>query len=81
MSDWPPASTAFIKLEQGKPAADRTRHATGDLCLCLCLCKCSDKLYAGRKSNIEKFAGAVETFTMEAMMGDGKALQVPALEC
>lgn len=33
---------------------------------------------AGRKSRIESFAGAVETFTIEAMMGDGKALQVCA---
>lgn len=30
---------------------------------------------AGRKSRIEKFAGSVETFTIEGMMGDGKALQ------
>ena len=30
---------------------------------------------AGRKSNIEKFAGAVQSYTIEAMMGDGKALQ------
>ncbi|HVK40227.1 MAG TPA: proline--tRNA ligase [Candidatus Kapabacteria bacterium] len=29
----------------------------------------------GRKSNIEKFAGAVHSYTIEAMMGDGKALQ------
>ena len=29
----------------------------------------------GRKSNIEKFAGAVASYTIEAMMGDGKALQ------
>lgn len=29
----------------------------------------------GRKSNIEKFAGAVWSYTIEAMMGDGKALQ------
>jgi prolyl-tRNA synthetase len=29
----------------------------------------------GRKSESERFPGAVETFTMEAMMGDGKALQ------
>lgn len=29
----------------------------------------------GRKSNIEKFAGAVSSYTIEAMMGDGKALQ------
>lgn len=29
----------------------------------------------GRKSEIEKFAGAEATYTIEAMMGDGKALQ------
>lgn len=29
----------------------------------------------GRKSNIERFAGAVRTYTIEAMMGDKKALQ------
>ncbi len=32
-------------------------------------------LTVGRKSNSEKFAGAVETFSIEAMMGDKKALQ------
>ncbi|XP_010060558.2 proline--tRNA ligase, chloroplastic/mitochondrial [Eucalyptus grandis] len=30
---------------------------------------------AGRKSNIERFAGADRTYTIEAMMGDRKALQ------
>ncbi len=30
---------------------------------------------AGRKSEAEKFAGAAATFTVEAMMGDGRALQ------
>lgn len=29
----------------------------------------------GRKSRIEKFAGALRSYTIEAMMGDGKALQ------
>ncbi len=29
----------------------------------------------GRKSQIEKFAGAVRSYTIEAMMGDGRALQ------
>jgi len=29
----------------------------------------------GRKSDTEKFAGAEETYTIEAMMGDGRALQ------
>ncbi|KAL7003467.1 Proline--tRNA ligase, chloroplastic/mitochondrial [Sarracenia purpurea var. burkii] len=30
---------------------------------------------AGRKSKVETFAGASKTYTIEAMMGDGKALQ------
>jgi prolyl-tRNA synthetase len=30
---------------------------------------------AGRKTDSERFAGAVETYSIEAMMGDGKALQ------
>ena len=40
---------------------------------------CEDKLaipvYAGRKSDKEKFAGAQATYSVEAMMQDGKALQ------
>lgn len=32
--------------------------------------------HAGRKSRIESFAGANATFTIEAMMGDRRALQV-----
>ena len=31
---------------------------------------------AGRKSAGERFAGAVETLTLEALMGDGRALQI-----
>jgi prolyl-tRNA synthetase len=30
---------------------------------------------AGRKTDSERFAGAVDTYSIEAMMGDGKALQ------
>ena len=30
---------------------------------------------AGRKSELEKFAGAVHTYSIEGMMQDGKALQ------
>ena len=33
-------------------------------------------VFAGQKSEKEKFAGAVDTFSMEAMMHDGKALQM-----
>ncbi len=40
--------------------------ACDDLCM---------HVFAGRKSNSEKFAGAVETWGIEAMMPDGKALQ------
>ena len=34
---------------------------------------------AGRKSRIESFAGAKVTYTIEGMMGDGRALQVRLL--
>ena len=33
-------------------------------------------VFSGQKSEKEKFAGAVDTFSMEAMMHDGKALQM-----
>ncbi|MCD6454789.1 MAG: proline--tRNA ligase [Candidatus Aminicenantes bacterium] len=33
------------------------------------------KVYAGKKSDREKFAGALATYTVEALMPDGKALQ------
>jgi prolyl-tRNA synthetase len=33
-------------------------------------------VYPGRKTESEKFAGALMTFTMEALMGDAKALQM-----
>ncbi len=35
----------------------------------------------GRKSSIESFAGANRTYTIEAMMGDRKALQVGLQLC
>ena len=34
---------------------------------------------AGRKSRLESFAGADTTYTIEAMMGDGRALQAREL--
>ncbi len=34
---------------------------------------------AGRKSSSESFAGANVTYTIEAMMGDRRALQVAAI--
>ena len=43
-----------------------------------CLCRMLPDIgfYAGRKSRIESFAGANITYTIEAMMGDRRALQV-----
>ena len=35
----------------------------------------------GRKSRLESFAGADCTYTIEAMMGDKRALQVTLLTC
>jgi hypothetical protein len=35
----------------------------------------------GRKSRLESFAGANSTYTIEAMMGDKRALQVTLIGC
>lgn len=35
----------------------------------------------GRKSHLESFAGANSTYTIEAMMGDKRALQVTLIGC
>ncbi len=37
--------------------------------------ECAMPVIAGRKSESEKFAGAGETYSIEALMGDGRALQ------
>src|SRR5450755_231653 len=68
---WQEGHTAHRTIED---AEERTRmmlevyraFAEGDLAI---------PVIAGRKSENEKFAGALRTYSIEAMMGDGKALQ------
>jgi prolyl-tRNA synthetase len=68
---WQEGHTAHRTLEE---AEDRTRlmlevyraFAEEDAAM---------PVIAGRKSEHEKFAGALRTYTIEALMGDGKALQ------
>ena len=68
---WQEGHTAHRNIEE---AEERTRlmlevyraFAEEDLAI---------PVIAGRKSENEKFAGAVRTYSIEAMMGDGKALQ------
>ncbi len=68
---WQEGHTAHRSLEE---AEERTRmmldvyrsFAEEDLAI---------PVIAGRKSENEKFAGALHTYAIEAMMGDGKALQ------
>ncbi|HZS79023.1 MAG TPA: proline--tRNA ligase [Ktedonobacteraceae bacterium] len=68
---WQEGHTAHRTLEE---AEERTRlmldvyraFAEEDLAI---------PVIAGRKSENEKFAGALRTYSIEAMMGDGKALQ------
>ena len=68
---WQEGHTAHRSVEE---AEERTRQmlevyrafAEEDLAI---------PVIAGRKSENEKFAGALRTYSIEAMMGDGKALQ------
>ncbi len=68
---WQEGHTAHRNIEE---AEERTRRmlevyrsfAEEDLAI---------PVIAGRKSENEKFAGALRTYSIEAMMGDGKALQ------
>ena len=68
---WQEGHTAHRSMEE---AEERTRlmlevyraFAEEDLAI---------PVIAGRKSENEKFAGALRTYSIEAMMGDGKALQ------
>lgn len=68
---WQEGHTAHRNIEE---AEERTRmmlevyrsFAEEDLAI---------PVIAGRKSENEKFAGALRTYSIEAMMGDGKALQ------
>lgn len=69
---WQEGHSAHASREEADDMA-RTMHSTytdfleNDLCI---------PVFKGRKTDKERFAGADTTYTMEAMMPDGKALQM-----
>ncbi|MDR3126948.1 MAG: proline--tRNA ligase [Tannerellaceae bacterium] len=68
---WQEGHTAHATCEEAQEEAVKMQEVYADFAqkfLCLPVIK-------GVKSESERFAGAVETYTIEAMMQDGKALQ------
>jgi prolyl-tRNA synthetase len=68
---WQEGHTAHATREEAEEEAIRMLHVYGDF---------AEKFMAvpvvkGVKSETERFAGALDTYTIEAMMQDGKALQ------
>src|SRR5207249_802688 len=83
---WEKRTTLFLRttefLWQEGHTADRTIEEAEERTLLMLEVyrACSEEdlaipVIAGRKSENEKFAGALRTYSLEAMMGDGKALQ------
>ena len=68
---WQEGHTIHETAEQAKAETEQQLNCYADFCendLCIPVLK-------GRKTDKEKFAGAEATYTIEAMMKDGKALQ------
>jgi prolyl-tRNA synthetase len=68
---WQEGHTAHATLEE---AEFETRQML-DIYADFAIREAAVPVIPGRKSSSERFAGANETFSIEAMMGDGKALQ------
>jgi prolyl-tRNA synthetase len=68
---WQEGHTAHATAEE---AAERTRLML-EVYADFAIKEAAIPVIKGRKSEIERFAGADDTLTIEAMMGDGKALQ------
>jgi prolyl-tRNA synthetase len=68
---WKEGHTAHATAEE---AAERTRLML-DVYLDFAVNEAAVPVIADEKSVMERFAGANQTFSIEAMMGDGKALQ------
>lgn len=69
--NWQEGHTAHASFEE---AQARTRQML-DIYYDFAVNEAAIPVIAGAKSELERFAGASETLTIEAMMGDGKALQ------
>lgn len=83
---WEKTTRPFLRTTEFYWQEGHTIHATAEEAReeTLCMLKCYQDFYrdwlaipviSGRKTDKEKFAGAEETYTVEAMMHDGKALQ------
>ncbi len=68
---WQEGHTAHRSLEE---AEERTRQML-EVYRLFAEEEAAIPVFTGRKSENEKFAGALRTYSIEAMMGDGKALQ------
>jgi prolyl-tRNA synthetase len=68
---WQEGHTAHATAEE---ADQRTRQML-DIYTQVAVDEAAIPVIPGEKSEMERFAGAVQTFSLEAMMGDGKALQ------
>ncbi len=68
---WQEGHTAHATAEE---AEERTRQML-DVYTDFAVNEAAVPVIRGIKSEMERFAGAVQTYTIEAMMGDGKALQ------
>jgi prolyl-tRNA synthetase len=68
---WQEGHTAHATAEE---ADQRTRQML-DIYTQVAVDEAAIPVIAGEKSEMERFAGAEQTFSLEAMMGDGKALQ------
>jgi prolyl-tRNA synthetase len=70
---WQEGHTAHVSEEDGRLYAERILHDVYEDFMREVL---AIPVVVGRKTARERFAGATNTMTLEAMMGDGKALQM-----
>jgi prolyl-tRNA synthetase len=68
---WQEGHTAHATAEEGEEETQRMLNVYADFAVN----DASVPVLMGRKSNSEKFAGAVRSYSIEAMMGDTRALQ------
>src|SRR5207244_3687847 len=70
---WQEGHTAHATEEDARSYARKILHEAYENLMVEVL---AIPVLVGRKTNRERFAGATHTYTLEAMMGDGKALQM-----
>jgi len=68
---WQEGHTAHANAREAREETERMLGVYADFAECVA----AVPVYAGVKSEAERFPGAVETYSIEALMPDGKALQ------